>query len=84
MLVLLICSVVNASVSKNRAENLQQAIVLVPTVVIKSSPDENSTEKFIVHEGCKVTIEDRLSDWCKVKISDGNTGWVENEYIETI
>lgn len=84
ILVLLICSVVNASVLKNRMENLQQAIVMQPTVVIKSSPDENSAEKFIVHEGCKVTVEDRLSDWCKVKISDGNTGWVENEYIETI
>lgn len=84
MLVLLICSVANASVLKNRMENMQQAVVLEPTVVIKSSPDENSAEKFIVHEGCKVTVEDRLSDWCKVKISDGNTGWVENEYIETI
>lgn len=84
MLVVIICSIINASVLKNRIENLQQAIVLEPTVVVKSSPDDNSAEKFIIHEGCKVTIEDELSDWTKVKISDGNTGWVENTYIEII
>lgn len=84
MFLLLICSIVNASVLKNRMENLRQAIVLEPTLVVKSSPDYNSTEKFIIHEGCKVTIEDELNDWSKVKISDGNTGWVENIGIEII
>ncbi|MBO7227192.1 MAG: tetratricopeptide repeat protein [Bacteroidales bacterium] len=83
-LLFFILSVVNASVVKSRKENMKQAIVMEPTVVVKSSPEENSADKFIIHEGCKLTIEDNLNNWCKVKLGDGNTGWVENNVIENI
>ncbi len=84
MLVLLVCSYVNANVLNNRMENLKYAIVMQPTVMVKSSPDDNSADKFLVHEGCKVEIEDNVNNWCKVKLSDGNTGWVEDSSLENI
>lgn len=84
MLVLLVCSYVNANVLNNRMENLKYAIVMQPTAMVKSSPDENSADKFLVHEGCKVEIEDNVNNWCKVKLSDGNTGWVEDSSLENI
>ena len=84
MVVFLICSYVNGSVLKDRIENLHYAIVMQPSVMVKSSPDENSTDKFMVHEGCKVEIEDNVNNWCKVKLSDGNTGWIEGSSLENI
>ena len=84
MAVFLICSYINGGVLKDRIENLHYAIVMQPSVMVKSSPDENSTDKFMVHEGCKVEIEDNVNNWCKVKLSDGNIGWIEDSSLENI
>lgn len=55
-----------------------QAIILTPSVSIKSSPDENSsTDLFLLHEGTKVTVSDELGDWREVVLSDGNRGWLK-------
>ncbi len=56
-----------------------QAIILTPSVTIKSSPDEDSgTDLFLLHEGTKVTISDELGDWREVVLSDGNSGWLKD------
>jgi tetratricopeptide (TPR) repeat protein len=55
-----------------------QALILTPSVAIKSSPDENSgTDLFLLHEGTKVTVDDELGDWREVVLSDGNRGWLK-------
>ena len=55
-----------------------QAIIITPSVTIKSSPDEESgTDLFLLHEGTKVTISDELGDWREVVLSDGNSGWLK-------
>ena len=55
-----------------------QALIITPSVAIKSSPDENSgTDLFLLHEGTKVTVEDELGDWREVVLSDGNRGWLK-------
>ena len=55
-----------------------QAIILTPSVTIKSSPDEDSgTDLFLLHEGTKVAISDELGDWREVILSDGNSGWLK-------
>jgi len=55
-----------------------QAIILTPSVTIKSSPDEESgTDLFLLHEGTKVTISDELGDWREVVLTDGNSGWLK-------
>lgn len=56
----------------------QQAIILTPSVTIKSSPDDDSgTDLFLLHEGTKVTVSDELGDWREVVLSDGNSGWLK-------
>jgi tetratricopeptide (TPR) repeat protein len=55
-----------------------QAIILTPSVTIKSSPDDDSgTDLFLLHEGTKVTISDELGTWREVVLSDGNSGWLK-------
>jgi tetratricopeptide (TPR) repeat protein len=55
------------------------AIILSPSVTIKSSPDESGTELFNLHEGTKVEIIDQLGEWKEIRLSDGNVGWVRME-----
>ena len=65
---------------KNRSE----AIVFAPTVNVKSEPNLKGTDQFVLHEGIKVTVIDEDSDWLRIKLSDGNSGWVSRQSIERI
>ncbi|MDR0661455.1 MAG: tetratricopeptide repeat protein [Prevotellaceae bacterium] len=64
--------------------NVDEAIIMSPVSTIKSSPDASGKELFILHEGTKVHILDELSGWKKIKISNGNQGWIEAKDIEQI
>ena len=61
---------------KANIERTDEAIVFTPSVTIKSSPDDSGNNLFILHEGIKVRIEDRIGEWCEVRIADGNKGWM--------
>ena len=65
------------------------AIIFTPTVTIRSTPAESGNNLFVLHEGAKVEILNELSDlnkvdWCEIRISDGNRGWVRKADLETI
>lgn len=59
------------------AENEPEAIIQTPSIVVKSSPSENGTELFLIHEGLKVKITDHLNDWREIHMPDGNKGWIK-------
>jgi tetratricopeptide (TPR) repeat protein len=85
--ILLILSIFSwwfAAQQKSRLVNHSFAIVMQPTVTIKSSPSEKGTNLFVVHEGLKVRITDKLGDWIEIRLADGNKGWLLNESIERI
>jgi hypothetical protein len=64
---------------KHLAQNEPDAIVTTPSVVVKGSPDENSTDLFLMHEGLKIKVTRKLdATWSEIKLSDGNKGWVKN------
>ena len=67
------------AVQQNRLINHHnKALIITPSVPIKSSPDETSgTDLFLLHEGTSVTVEDELGDWREVVLSDGNRGWLK-------
>jgi tetratricopeptide (TPR) repeat protein len=73
-----------AARQKSRLVNHSEAIVMQPTVTVKSSPSEKGTNLFVVHEGLKVKITDKLGDWVEIKLADGNKGWLLLESIERI
>lgn len=60
------------------------AIVVTPTVVVKSSPDKSGTDLFIIHEGLKVIITDELGEWQEIKLTDGSKGWLKKSDLEVI
>ncbi len=62
----------------------REAIVIEPSVTVKSSPETESVDKLILHEGTKVTITENLAGWNKITLADGTTGWCQEENLERI
>jgi tetratricopeptide (TPR) repeat protein len=63
---------------------VQEGIVLASRVVVRSSPAEDATEMFILHEGVKVRLQERSGGWQRLKLADGKVGWLEANTIEKI
>lgn len=54
----------------------QPAIVFDEEVAARSEPNQRAKEAFLLHEGTKVMLLDTLDTWQKVKLADGQTGWL--------
>jgi len=65
-------------------QNTKEAIIFSPSVTAKSSPDANSTDLFVIHEGTKVKVIDNVSDWSEIKIANGTVGWVKSSVFKVI
>lgn len=84
---LMICITANvfASSQKEKALNHGTAIIMAPSVTVKSTPNETGTDLFILHEGRKVMIKDNtMKEWKEIQLEDGNAGWVPASVIEII
>lgn len=60
------------------------AIVFAATVTVKSAPQDNSNDLFVLHEGTKVEVTETLGEWKKIRIADGNVGWLRTNTIHII
>ena len=50
----------------------------------KISPDAQSNDAFVIHEGIKFEIEDKVGAWAKIKLPDGKVGWLPDTSFEEI
>ncbi len=73
-----------ASSAYNSQIKQRTAIIFVKGVTVKSTPAETGTNLFILHEGTKVKIIDKVDNWQKIKIPDGNQGWVKESDLAKI
>ena len=71
-------------VKVNDVSRMNEAVVTANIVTVKNSPDEKSSDAFVLHGGVKVQIVDRLSSWIKVRLADGKVGWMESKETERI
>jgi hypothetical protein len=60
------------------------AIVTASTVTAKTSPDSQSVDAFVLHEGLKVTLSDAVGGWVKIALADGKIGWIPSVDCERI
>ena len=70
-------SVVFAAQLKHAANTQDQAIVMTPTVTVKSSPSDDGVDLFVLHEGTKVSVLESSNGWNKIRIANGSVGWLE-------
>jgi hypothetical protein len=65
-------------------QKTKEAIIFTPTVTIKSSPDDNSVDLFVLHEGTKVQLIDNIGTWYEIRIVNGSVGWLPVNSVEKI
>ena len=70
--------------SSHRYNAHTDAVVTQQSVSVKNSPELQSADKFILHEGSRLTVSDSLADWYRITIADGTTGWCHVSDIERI
>ena len=80
----ILCNVFALQQKKALTER-DKAIVLSPSVTVRSTPSESGTSLFILHEGHKVEIkDDTMREWKEIRLEDGKVGWLPTSAIEVI
>lgn len=83
-IVLLFLSISILIVKLNREENVKHGVIVENIVTAKSSPDNRSNDAFVIHEGLKVKVEDKVDNWLKIRLDDGKIGWLTQNTIKII
>lgn len=83
-LVFSIISFINAGKRKNFITSKKYGIIIVPSVNVKSTPNEYGNDVFILHEGTKVEILESIGNWKNIRIRDGNEGYLPSNTIAII
>ncbi|MBL7075120.1 tetratricopeptide repeat protein [candidate division KSB1 bacterium] len=65
-------------------KKLREGIIFSPMVEVRSAPGEGETELFLLHEGVKAKIRNRVGDWVEIELADGKVGWVGCESLREI
>lgn len=73
-----------ASENQKLVNQSAEAIIFTETVIIKSEPNANSQKLFTLHEGTKVNVLDTQKEWVKIKLPNGNVGWLGAKDLEVI
>lgn len=68
----------------NKAYNSGEAIVMHSAVKVKSAPDDGSKDLFELKEGMKVKVLDSTSEFSKVQLADGKSGWVAVNELKSL
>ena len=85
MILVCICANLFADAQKEKLVVRTSAIIMSPSVTVRSTPNESGTELFVLHEGTKIFVEDNaMKGWKEFRLEDGNKGWVPTESIEVI
>ena len=70
--------------SKSVYEKNNPAILFDNRTSFKSEPNERSEELFLLNEGTKVNVLEKLNEWSLVELSNGSKGWILSSTFQTI
>ncbi len=62
----------------------EYAVVMEPTIGIKTEPMTTAMDLATIHGGIKVKIVDEAFGWYKVMLGNGKEGWILAQYVERI
>lgn len=65
-------------------QRINEAIVFVPTITVKSAPSASGVDLFVLHEGSKVKLLEEAEGWNKIRIANGSVGWMPTETLKGI
>lgn len=68
----------------NYETTTEYGVLLESNANVKVAPDFDANDAFIIHEGIKFKIEDKVENWTKIKLTDGKVGWLNNKSFKPI
>lgn len=83
-LILFVLSLTAAANRHSEFVSPDSAIIINPSVVVKSTPSLSGTDLFVLHEGTKIKTDERVSGWVEITITDGRVGWIPVESMAII
>ena len=83
-ILLLIITSTFLAIRMNRELYNKNGVVIEQAVTAKLSPDDKSSDAFVIHEGIKVRLEDKVNDWVRIRLRDGKVGWLPEKDLRTI
>ena len=82
-LILCIVNVFVASAAHD-ANTTHRGVVFTPSVTLKSEPNATSTSLYVIHEGATCKIMEELNNWLRVRLDNGNEGWLTKPDVREI
>lgn len=73
-----------ASYTQYKHTKTKYGIILDSSVTTQSTPSNNGTALFILHEGSKVKIIEKVGSWYNVRLADEREGWLPSKSLEII
>jgi len=70
--------------SHNIEKSSDLAVIMESEVDLRSAPDEVSSTIFLLHEGTSVELLDQIGAWYKVKLLNGEQGWLPMNTLEKV
>ncbi len=83
-LFLLMASVAMAFTTYADYQNNNPAIVFSEKVEVKDAPSVGGEVSFLIHEGTKVQVLDRETNWVRIRLADGKDGWIPSADIKEL
>ena len=59
-------------------------IVYSEIIETRSEPNIFSKRLFVLHEGIKVRVKQKVDNWFEIELLDGKVGWVKEKMIRLI
>lgn len=76
-LAVLILAVVILFSRYNHEASTNYGVLIDSAYSAKIAPDIKGSDAFIIHEGIKFIVEDKVNDWYKIRLVDGKVGWIQ-------
>jgi tetratricopeptide (TPR) repeat protein len=67
-----------------RDSNDNRAVIMVDKVTIRSAPDSLAAELFDLHSGSQVELLETAQKWRRIRLPNGQGGWLPQECITAI
>lgn len=81
---LILLSFVMGFYAKSVENNNIYAIVFDDEVQVKEEPNLRSSLRFKLHEGTKILLLETLGEWNKIRLTNGQSGWLQSETIKVL
>jgi len=65
-------------------QSKKYAIVFAEESTVRSEPNPQSSNAFLLHEGTKIKILDNFNGFYKIELADGRQGWVKENDLKTL